>query len=339
MRLRSKHVLARLDAALVGVTGGVPVREWAELKAADLLGLNEELPSAASRGGVEKLLAARRVQIVPALQRGARTTLEPVAGGFSLHMPADLKRSSYWYQYRLIHEVAHTLFYAIDAPTPAPTIPLSPGDPDIEWLCDYLAKAYLIPRPWLLGKAQGSARPGDRQFSLRLLWRLATEAQSPPTVVAERLVEDLGYWQCAMVRFRKHFSGSAPGNTAGAEWRMDWHTATESSTAFIPIGHVAQGAMVFPKATKRLAGALERWSSLSDRDGFWEGTVACAELRTNPTWGIAKYLANHGIVDQVEAYLAVEQGEEHGLDSETSSSRLNPWVLACFPMPFGQPEE
>jgi len=71
------------------------------------------------------------------------TTIKPVKGGFIIRTPIPYKKKEKALRFVLAHEYAHTFFYQNSQPD---NIPRHNPDPYEEALCDYGARAILIPR-------------------------------------------------------------------------------------------------------------------------------------------------------------------------------------------------
>lgn len=336
MRLPRRIAISRLESALSNTLRGVPLETWVEESVAQLIeSIGQTVPPLEIESSRELLLARRIKEITyrPGIPQWGRLAIQD--DGFVAEFAPSPKSSAPWLRFRLAHEVAHTFFYDIRHSPPVPLIHLEAGNRDLEWLCSYFAKCLLVPTAWLRKEIDCYPTPGSRQFSLDVLRRLQKTFSVPWRLIADRLVEDLGWWNCVLLQFvESRESGSEPREDHETSWRLKWQTIPQEGTEelFIPIGRRIDGSMKFPRAK----GALRKFivecvQTAPDRSTF-ERRIPKRVLNTSATGNLGKFLSELLSTDELHAYCSVRIPPQVGfLDSgglpEPSSS-----VLFCFPL-------
>lgn len=90
----------------------------------------------------------------------------------------------------LAHEIAHTFFFSKDSP-PTNLVYFETGNPDLEWLCSYIARNLLVPTSFLRKKAAFYPELKSNEFNIKVFFDLAEKFEVPWPLIAIRLAEDL----------------------------------------------------------------------------------------------------------------------------------------------------
>jgi hypothetical protein len=254
--------------------------------------------------------------------------------GFTVELPVAFSQPDMWERLRLAHEVSHTLFYNIEQWPPVPLVYLEPGNPDLEWLCGYLAKCLLLPSEWMRREAESLSSMGSEAFSLSVLSRLEKVFVVPWQVVAERLVEQLGFWKCVLLQFVMCCEAGETGDKRERVWRMDWHTipAEVGEELFIPVGRRIAGIMKFPRAKGALERFIEECSDHADQEYFFARIIGVGVLNSSTTGNLGKFLLQRLGTDRVRVYGWASRRVESGTFDWASAQKEVSRVLLCFPV-------
>ena len=332
MRLRHNVVFTRLELALQNALQGKSLKAWAESQTSELLKIIGQThpPLILS----EKVLRIRKIKKViyrPGLPEWGRLVTKD--NGFSVELAPTKKYPAPWSRLSLSHEIAHTFLYNIENWPPLPLIHTEPGNPDVEWLCGYLSKCLLVPAEWL--RSQIEHYPGliSQDFSLNVLYQLEKTFLVPWQVVAERLVEDLGLWNCTILQFVKV---SEVGKYAEGTpiWRLKWNTVPTgvNKGLFIPVGRRMEGIMKFPRARGALAQFILKSTERGRTEPFFSQRIKYEVLSSGATGNLGKFLYKHSGSDELRVHCAVGMPSATSLFDRARDQEDSSFLVMCFPM-------
>ena len=163
------------------------ILEWIETEAMQLARLG-------SQGGpvrfTEELLRSRGIRGVIRDNSGRMSdeaTIEFVGSAYQIRYAAPLRSTRI--RFSLAHEIGHT--YLADRRGRSFSATQYGADPTVESICDFFARALLMPRDKLIARLEWLS-PGNRNVPpLHLVPRLATEFDVSEQAAARRLVFDL----------------------------------------------------------------------------------------------------------------------------------------------------
>ncbi|MEO8173914.1 MAG: ImmA/IrrE family metallo-endopeptidase [Sediminibacterium sp.] len=104
-------------------------------------------------------------------------------------------------RFHLAHELAHVIFFDIRRVPIRSYDIFPPGSREIEYLCNRIARAILIPECVLSRKSERYAKPGDPEFHLGIINKFCQDFRVPANALLHRLVRDTGAWNCLVLRF------------------------------------------------------------------------------------------------------------------------------------------
>lgn len=337
MRLAHRRVIFRLERILSSILKGVPLKEWAEHVVSQLLG------SAGQTGPPVDLLSnalLRERRIVKV--RYYKTHL-PVWGrlvpedeGFAAELFLPHKSRGFWNRFALAHEIAHTFFYDLREWPPTPLSYLEPGNRDLEWLCGYLGKCLMLPASWLRHQIEHYPKLGSKEFSPSVLELLGKTFSAPVQVVAERLVEDLGLWDCILLQFTMfgEVTRSSEKDWRSA-WRLNWHTAAPDRTErlFIPVGRRMQdGVMKFPRAKGAIRRLIDDCMHNHQDGRFIAQKVHWKCLNASTTGNLGKFLHEALEADAIPVHVAVRTSLAKSMFDWIPSGDGAATLVMCFPL-------
>jgi hypothetical protein len=258
--------------------------------------------------------------------------------GFAAELLPTRKSSGAWHQFTLAHEIAHTLFYDIGTWPPRQLVYLEPGNRDLEWFCYYIAKCLMIPVDWLRSQINRSLQPSSEHFSLSVLLDLARMFSVPWQIAAERLVEDLGAWNCIMLRFtaRREINNCPEDKKGQVAWHLDWQTIPEKGTQglFIPIGRRRKGGKVrFPRAQGAIVQFIEECVQSARHTQFLRRTVISSKtLSCRAVGSLHKFLRTLWNVDEFPVHVWAKVLPENLDLDESSTNQPTGVIVMCFPL-------
>jgi hypothetical protein len=335
MRLPRRTVIPRLEHALSNFLKGSSLKDWVEDTVVRLLKSvgQDGPPVKLSR----ELRQARRITNVK-YELGAH----PVWGrltigddGFVVILsPTCKSQGSFWHQFALAHEIAHTFFYDIRNWPPVHLIYLEPGNRDLEWLCGYFAKCLFAPASWLRNQMKCYPQLGSEGFSLTVLDQLEKTFAVPWQIVAERIVEDLQLWNCIILQFTKcSETGKFSCERTKSVWRLNWQTIPSEGTEnlFVPVGRrMKDGTMKFPRAKGVITMLIEECIQNGKNSRTYKRKIPSQILNSQTTGNLGKFLSGLLGSHEVTVYihcrmLSQEQIFDWGQTGQQS-------ITMCFPL-------
>jgi hypothetical protein len=263
MRLPGKTTIPRLQSILASRLGGSSLLEWAERVTAELLKVSgQSFPPIQLDPQLTLLRKVTSVTYHDSLPERARLRVHKE--GFDVEIDAKYLRHVYWGRFLLAHEIAHTYFYENSTNGVGERLFIRHGDPDLEWLCDYLVRSLLVPVEALTRELSRFIESSAAGCSIVALLDLSQKFSVPWQIMAGRLIEDTGLWRALVLLWKSE--GDAPH----FDWRLKWQTAPSEmpKEIFVPIGRRQEsGEMKFPRAKGRLAKALCRIATEQNTGG------------------------------------------------------------------------
>lgn len=154
----------------------------------------------------------------------------PVDAGFKIQYTQGHPQARR--RFAIAHELGHTLFFEEPGSTKAVSKLQGAEDPTIEGLCDFFARALLLPRLRFSDRIKYLDSGGRRSDvpPLHLIPILAQEFAVAPQAVARRMVFDV-FESCCVVSCVKRNVGDLM-----APWRAVWYAASVALHGHMPTG-------------------------------------------------------------------------------------------------------
>lgn len=335
MRLPNKNTIIRLKTSLAVILRGRSLEEWSENIATDFLRISGQDSPPLELGA--SILSSRKAKVSYQANIAVRARLKEESDGFVIILPPPRKYKSFLLWWRLVfaHEIAHTFLYDLQGSQPIPLARFPAGDKDLEWLCHYVAKRFLIPSEWLRQETERFPAVNSGEFSLTVLKKLEKIFLVPWKVVAERLVEDMSIWNCIILHFNYiDESWDATGRTEGEKLRLTWHTIPPeiNKKVYVPIGERRNGRMIFPRAKGLLAKFLSEYLRRGEYQASFTDKISCKVLNSSTTGNLGKFLCRTLGVDDVEVYCAIKLREQNELPGMGDRVRKLPSIVIAIPL-------
>jgi hypothetical protein len=222
----SKAIITSLEERL----GCSDLFDWVESQAESLSALGNG--SSTQRTRLSQAVFAARSIIGVELDAGLRQNacIVPAKGGFKILYTQGLPRARR--RFAIAHELGHTLFFRAPGSTKALSGLQSGEDSTIEALCDFFARAFLLPKRCFSRRIDTLDRASrdERIPPLHLVPILADEFDVAPQAVARRMVFDI-FGSCEVVFCAKRTAGRT-----AAPWYAVWYAAGVDSLGRMPTG-------------------------------------------------------------------------------------------------------
>lgn len=334
MRLQHRGTIPRLEHSLSSILNGLTLREWAETKASGLLSVSNQTSPPLELELSSPLLQARRIKKIE-YKRGLPEWGRLIIGndGFVVELSPTRKYPAPWFRFNLAHEMAHTLFYNIESWPPLRTIYVEPGNRDLEWLCWLVARCLLIPADWLRRQIESYPKLGSKKFSIKVLYQLEQDFAVPWQIVAERLIQDLGLWNCILLKFTLSRNFSESFGEEKRFWHLNWQMIPVKGTdeLFIPVGRRIEGKMKFPRAKGVLAKFLSNCIQSGEKEPFFSQSMNYKVLSTSTTGNLGKFLSEKLGSNEVRVFGERKIAPNKEMFNLVKKDR-QPSVLLCFPL-------
>lgn len=334
MRFPRKKYISNLENYLSYLLKGMSLEEWIDYIVNQLLDVSEQNKPPLKIDDA-RIFKERRIKkpISYKVNLYEKGRLVVTPDGFILEINPFKKASEQWYKVNLAHEIAHTFFYNINVKPPQKLISFKVGDQEIEWLCFQIAKSLLVPRSWLLNEINKMPLPGSERFSLLFLDKLAKSFAVPWQIIAQRLIEDLGLWNCIILLFYSEINDKQTIiSTNDCEWRLKWQVIPQNNTEglFIPIGHKQDGIWKYPCAKGNLSMFIKE-CLINEKSEFFSKTIDSKIIKSSTTGNLEKYLSNNLHRREYQIYCAIKHSLFNPL-FESSSNRYRKTIFVmCFP--------
>lgn len=335
MRLPSRQTPTRLQSSLAAILRGISLEEWAENTSLDLLRITEQKSPPLELLG--PILESRKTKLVYKTNLPVRAKLETETDGFVVELgyPPKHKFKFLWWRLSLAHEIAHTFLYDLRESPPVQLVRFRTDNLDLEWLCHYLAKRFLIPAVWLRQQSENLPDVNSDEFSLTIFKKLERIFSVPWKVVAERLIEDLSLWNCIMLQFTQsdevNFSSQ---KLSGNSLCLSWHTIPRKvkEKVYIPIGRRIKGRMKFPRVNNPLSKFLSECLKKGQYQPHFKCAIPLRVLNCDTTGNLGKFLFNHLSTNNIQVYCAVKLPEQKELLNLRTTNQKLPSVVMCIPL-------
>lgn len=318
----------RLSSAVHGISRGKSFRAWAEDEVASiLLSARETEPPINLEG---RLLKTRRISDI-VYRRGLseRGRLIPTGRGFRIELDIRVARpGTLDNRMILAHEIAHTVFYDLEATPPTPRVALSPGDVVLERACRQIALRLLVPKAWLLSSIANQPTPGQGNFDLRILDSLALQCRVATGSIAERLIEHLAVWQVVMLIFHKRNDSNGR-----LSWRLVRTFCPKGGLTGLYLPNPSQtstGETKFPRARGRLSALLDNIDE-NDNTETTSREIPVTELAGATTGNLSSFLARMSGSLVSAKSIVYRPRQQPFLESKQIESS----ITLCFPLANG----
>jgi hypothetical protein len=180
------------------------------------------------------LLEARSVLSVESQQTlSQHACIFPVNGGFKIHYAERLPNSRQ--RFAIAHEIGHTFFFKAPGSTRSLSSLQGAQDPSIESLCDFFARALLLPRRRFVQRIEALAQCRLADLSLpplHLAPMLAREFSVALQAVVRRMVFDVFSRNGAVLCLKRG------GDNSATHWSSVWYAASADRREQAPTGWV-----------------------------------------------------------------------------------------------------
>lgn len=130
--------------------------------------------------------------------------LWPIKGGFSIsisekYSPSiDDVNTRRLRRFYISHEIAHTFFFETTLEIPQELFPNETGSPLLEFCCNWIARALLMPHSMIVNKLRNYPSPIDQTFQNNLFSFGTDVFDVTRFTFCTRIIHDLGYWKCGI---------------------------------------------------------------------------------------------------------------------------------------------
>jgi hypothetical protein len=332
--MHSSERVLRLQPQLTSLLGGLQLAEWIESTAMRAIAATGQggPPLAIHRGC--PLLQSRRVT-----QLRYNVKLPEIArlivhnNGFVIEVSTPSHYQLPWFRFYVSHEISHTLLYNIETHPPFSLVNLEPGNSDLEWLCDSLAKRILVPETWLRKHLAYQPHPGDEMFALSSIFETAKAFGAPWQVILERTIEDTGMWNCVVLRFALSTEERQPDSEEREVWRMTWNCAPRNGCTglYIPRGQQTRAARKYPRADGKLGHLLGELAERGHSEPYFSCILDANVFNISTTGNLGKFLKQrHGTTD-ILAHCAVRVPVDRLFPTELAYQQ-GMSILICMPI-------
>jgi hypothetical protein len=109
-----------------------------------------------------------------------------------------------FHRFLIAHEIAHTFLFDTKRVPFMDYAFFPPGSREVEFLCNLLARALLLPGSLIRKRLSKIPSLSDPAFSLIEINKLCAVFKVQHTVLLNRLIFDTGLWNCLFLRFRNY---------------------------------------------------------------------------------------------------------------------------------------
>jgi len=182
------------------ITKGIPLKDWVEKIGNNLYTKSGqthqciELERYYSTTRVSKCIYNKELMVNARLIANTKDFIIELKD-YGVHNDKRLQR------YFIAHEIAHTFFYNTEHESIRDYKLFMFGSKEIEFLCNRIARAILMPMIVLVNKLSKFPNVNDHLFSLESIVQLCDAFKVPHTVFLNRVISDTGLWNCLLVRF------------------------------------------------------------------------------------------------------------------------------------------
>lgn len=194
-----------LSKKLEPVTNGIPLQEWIEYIGNNLYSQSRQTLQLVDLEKYYPLTKVSKCVYNQELLLNARLISNPT--DFIIELKDygernDMRRQRYF----IAHEIAHTFFFNTKS-NPIRDYKFFPyGSKEIEFLCNRMARAILMPNMVLDNKIHKLPSIHDDSFSLESIKKLCNSFRVPYNVLLNRIISDTSLWNCLFMRFRLYES-------------------------------------------------------------------------------------------------------------------------------------
>jgi len=336
MRLRDKSQIFRLEKYLNNIIIGHTLEEWVNHNIFDLIrrsGLNRP-PILLDKKS--KLLKSRKIKDIKYTNEiEVQERIFPVNDGFIIEIPKKERRNLLWGRIYLAHEIAHTYFFDINSSPPQSLVYLENGNPDFEWLCFYFGRCLLVPPDWL--KEQLSLYPkfDSPEFSLETLFKLSKTFLVPWRIMAQRLIEDLAFWNSIMFQITFYDDLDSLENIKEKRVILNWSTVSGKIKKFsLPIGRKIKGKMVFPELEGKMA-TFFRDCIKKRQPKFFKMRISSDFFLDERLSKLSSFLGKLYYGQKFQVFFAINNPFDHDnllFKEYTPKPKFKPNMIICIPL-------
>lgn len=334
MLFSNNAAVERLEHLLASITKGRPLQQWAEDVTFSSLEIANQQRPPVELGG--ELLRSRRIRRVKKLSRDIpeRARVLPGKDGFVVEITERYLSNRYyafWSRLLLAHEIAHTFFYDVSSSPPRQLIFLDSDNRDYEYLCDYLARALLMPTPWLQEQLRILPYPGSNKFSLGILEELKKIFKVPWQVISRRIITDLALWNCIILQF----SMLNENNEREPKWHLKSHIIPPRirKNLYIPMGHKRDSVRKLPSTKGLLTDFVGECFRAGQKNQFFQQNIDNKIMGTSTTGNLGKFLYEKIGTEQIKIYVSVYVTSQKDF-FEMPNVKTKPFVLLCIPLEY-----
>lgn len=310
---------------------GLTLRQWVEKTTCEAVAATEQTTPPIDLSPIQMARRIKEVSYCASLPEWGSLRVD--RDGFVVKLARLRATAALWSRWTLAHEIAHTFLYDITQSPPRSLVYVGSGNPKLEWLCRCLSRSLLMPEGWVAHMLANGANSPTPTITLHVLDEMERRFGVPWTIVAERIVEDLGLWRCILLQFVAEASGNDLLVEAGhrREWRLCWSTASASSSGqlYLPRGRREQTGMRFPRAKGQVRMLVEDIMRTESVGSSFTRAINLSQLAGPTVGNLGTYLANQIGADTINAVGLLKIGERRRLSGGYSEG---PSLVLAFPL-------
>lgn len=194
---------SHISRKLAPITKGINFQEWAEHVSADLYSTHHGKDTHVDP--IKYFAAVKVGSFRYSRNISVHAKLINHHKEFAIELKDYGKRNdTRFHRFLIAHEIAHTFLYDTKSVPFVDYAFFPPGSREIEFLCNFLARTILLPKPLIQKKLSKIPSLHDANFSLIEVSRLCNSFKVQHNVLLNRLIFDTGLWDCLFLRFRNY---------------------------------------------------------------------------------------------------------------------------------------
>ena len=229
-----------------------------------------------------KLISQKRIKVIFDKTILVSGMLEAIIDGFILKINPEKIKNKQYYNLTLAHEIAHTYFFNTNARFPNDVSGLLTTSPELEYMCNKIARFLIIPPISLKSILESGPIIGSDLFSFKIVIKLCEIYQTTQYVILKRCIHDELHWNALFVKF-KFFKNDKTWKLDSIIYPQYLASTTNKSSFFVPKG-VSKDKI--PSAKGRLADFLNKTYVQLKSEPILNKTICLKEVIDAPLHSI-----------------------------------------------------